>query len=71
MEGAIWSFVGPKAKNVSLEKKAEALGGAMLGPWTARRRRCQTLRAYLTGSRITGCAKDFMQNCRERIVGNP
>lgn len=65
----IWAFVGAKAKNVSLEKKAEGWGDAWT--WTAIDADTKLCVSYLVGGRTTGWAMDFMQDCRERITGNP
>ena len=65
----IWAFVGAKAKNVSLEKKAEGWGDAWT--WTAIDAESKLCVSYLVGGRTTGWAMDFMQDCREHIVGNP
>lgn len=65
----IWAFVGAKAKNVSLEKKQEGWGDAWT--WTGIDADTKLCVSYLVGGRSTGWAMDFMQDCRERIVGNP
>lgn len=65
----IWAFVGAKAKNVSLEKKQEGWGDAWT--WTAIDADTKLCVSYLIGGRSVGWATDFMQDCRERIVGRP
>lgn len=65
----IWAFVGAKAKNVSVEKKAEGWGDA----WTRTAIDADTKMcvSYLVGGRDTGWATDFMLDCASRIVGRP
>lgn len=65
----IWAFVGAKAKNVSVEKKAEGWGDAWT--WTAIDADTKLCVSYLVGGRSTGWAVDFMQDCAYRIVGKP
>jgi IS1 family transposase len=65
----IWAFCGAKAKNVSLEKKAAGWGDVWT--WTAIDADTKLCVSYLVGGRTTGWAMDFMEDCRERIVGNP
>ncbi len=65
----IWAFCGAKAKNVTLEKKAAGWGDVWT--WTAIDADTKLCVSYLVGGRTTGWAKDFMEDCRERIVGNP
>jgi len=65
----IWAFVGAKAKNVSVEKKAEGWGDAWT--WTAIDADTKLCVSYLVGGRDTGWATDFMVDCSERIIGHP
>jgi IS1 family transposase len=65
----IWAFVGAKAKNVSVEKKAEGWGDAWT--WTAIDADTKLCVSYLVGGRDTGWATDFMFDCAYRIVGRP
>lgn len=48
----IWAFVGAKAKNASLEKKAEGWGDAWT--WTAIDADTKLCVSYLVGGRDTG-----------------
>jgi IS1 family transposase len=65
----IWAFVGAKAKNASVEKKAEGWGDAWT--WTAIDADTKLIASYLVGGRDTGWATDFMLDCAYRIVGHP
>jgi IS1 family transposase len=65
----IWSFIGAKAKNATVEQKAEGWGDVWT--WTAIDADTKLCVSYLVGGRTTGWARDFMLDCRERIVGNP
>lgn len=61
----IWCFVGAKAKNVTPEKKQEGWGDT----WTWVRIDADTklVVSYLVGGRDGGWAKEFMQDCANRI----
>src|SRR6185312_12539334 len=61
----IWSFVGAKAKNTSLEKKAQGWGDTWT--WTAIDAETKLCVSYLVGGRDAGWAHDFMQDCANRI----
>jgi IS1 family transposase len=61
----IWSFVGAKAKNTSLEKKAEGWGDTWT--WTAIDADTKLCVSYLVGGRDSGWAHEFMQDCANRI----
>ncbi len=63
----IWSFVGAKAKNVSVEKKQEGWGDTWT--WTAIDADTKLCVSYLVGGRDAGWAYEFMQDCAERIKG--
>jgi len=65
----IWSFVGAKMKNTSEEKAAQGWGDVWT--WTAIDADTKLCVSYLVGGRTAGWANDFMEDCRERIVGNP
>ena len=65
----IWSFVGAKQKNASIEKKQEGWGDVWT--WTAIDADTKLCVSYLIGGRTMGWAIDFMLDCRERIVGTP
>ncbi len=65
----IWAFCGAKAKNVTLEQKAAGWGDVWT--WTAIDADTKMIVSYLVGGRTSGWAKDFMEDCRERIVGQP
>ncbi|MFL6315053.1 MAG: IS1 family transposase [Terriglobales bacterium] len=61
----IWSFVGSKAKNTSVEKKAEGWGDTWT--WTAIDADTKLCVSYLVGGRDSGWAHEFMQDCADRI----
>ena len=61
----IWSFVGSKAKNTRLEKKAEGWGDVWT--WTGLDADTKLCVSYLVGGRDSGWAQDFMQDCANRI----
>jgi IS1 family transposase len=61
----IWSFVGSKAKNTSMEKKAEGWGDTWT--WTAIDADTKLCISYLVGGRDAGWAREFMQDCADRI----
>ena len=61
----IWSFVGAKAKNTSLEKKAEGWGDVWT--WVGLDADTKLCVSYLVGGRDGGWAHDFMQDCANRI----
>ena len=65
----IWAFCGAKAKNFSLEKKAQGWGDVWT--WTVIDADTKLCVSYLVGGRSTGWAMDFMQDCRDRISNNP
>ena len=65
----IWAFVGAKKKNVTLEQKANGWGDVWT--WTAIDADTKLCVTYLIGGRDGGCASDFMQDCRSRIIGRP
>jgi IS1 family transposase len=61
----IWNFVGAKAKNVSVEKKAEGWGDTWT--WVALDADTKLCVSYLVGGRDAGWAKEFMEDCASRI----
>src|SRR5271163_1430202 len=61
----IWNFVGAKAKNVSVEKKADGWGDTWT--WTALDADTKLCVSYLVGGRDAGWAKEFMEDCASRI----
>ncbi len=63
----IWSFVGAKRKNVSIEKKEEGWGDVWT--WTAIDADTKLCVSWLVGGRDAGWALDFMNDCASRIVG--
>jgi IS1 family transposase len=65
----IWAFCGAKAKNVTLEQKAQGWGDVWT--WTAIDADTKLIVSYLVGGRTAGWANDFMMDCSDRIVGNP
>ena len=63
----IWCFIGAKAKNVKPEKKAEGWGDVWT--WTGLDADTKLCVSYLVGGRDGGWAKEFMQDCANRIKG--
>jgi len=63
----IWSFVGAKAKNTSLKKKAEGWGDTWT--WTAIDADTKLCVSYLVGGRDALSGDEFMQDCASRIRG--
>jgi IS1 family transposase len=61
----IWSFVGAKAKNVSVAKKQEGWGDVWT--WVGIDADTKLVVSYLVGGRDGGWAKDFMADCASRI----
>jgi IS1 family transposase len=61
----IWNFVGAKAKNVTLEQKAEGWGDTWT--WTALDADTKLCVSYLVGGRDLGWATEFMHDCAKRI----
>jgi IS1 family transposase len=61
----IWQYVGSKAKNTSLEKKA--IGWGDVWTWTAIDADSKLCVSYLIGGRDLGWANQFMQDCANRI----
>jgi IS1 family transposase len=61
----IWNFVGAKAKNVTLEQKAEGWGDTWT--WTAIDADTKLCVSYLVGGRGLAWAKEFMEDCASRI----
>jgi IS1 family transposase len=63
----IWCFVGAKAKNVYLDKKAEGWGD--IWTWVGIDADTKLVVGYLVGGRDAGWALEFMQDCADRIRG--
>ncbi|MGE0407076.1 MAG: IS1 family transposase [Candidatus Korobacteraceae bacterium] len=63
----IWSFVGAKAKNVSIEKKQEGWGDTWT--WIALDADSKLCVSYLVGGRDAGWAYEFMEDAASRIRG--
>ena len=63
----IWCFVGAKAKNVYLDKKAEGWGD--IWTWVGIDADTKLVVGYLVGGRDAGWALEFMQDCADRIKG--
>ena len=61
----IWSFVGAKAKNVTVEKKQEGWGDVWT--WVGIDADTKLVVSYLVGGRDGGWAHDFMEDCAKRI----
>ena len=61
----IWCFVGAKAKNASPEKKAEGWGDVWT--WVGIDADSKLVVSYLVGGHDSGWAKEFMQDCANRI----
>jgi IS1 family transposase len=63
----IWSFVGAKKKNVSIEKKQEGWGDVWT--WVGFDADSKMVVSYLVGGRDGGWGYEFMQDCADRITG--
>ena len=63
----IWSFVGAKAKNVTLEQKAAGWGDTWT--WAGICADSKLCVSYLVGGRSADWAIDFMKDCAARIKG--
>ncbi|MGO9083722.1 MAG: IS1 family transposase [Terriglobales bacterium] len=61
----IWQFVGAKNKNARPEKKA--VGWGDVWTWTGLDADTKLCVSYLVGGRDLGWAKEFMQDCANRI----
>lgn len=61
----IWSFVGSKEKNTSVEKKAEGCGDCWT--WTALDADTKLMISFCLGDRTLATAYDFMHDVAERI----
>jgi len=61
----IWSIIGCKRKNATAEKKAEGWGDAWT--WVGLDADTKLVVSYLVGGRDSGWARDFMQDCADRI----
>ncbi len=65
----IWSFVGAKKKNASVEQKQAGWGDVWT--WTALDADTKLCISYLVGGRDTGWATDFVWDIRQRVIGRP
>lgn len=65
----IWSFIGAKAKQVTVEQKEQGWGDVWT--WTAMDADTKLIVTYLVGGRTAGWADDFMKDCRVRIENDP
>jgi IS1 family transposase len=63
----IWCFVGAKAKNVTLEQKAQGWGDTWT--WTGLDADTKLCVSYLVGGRSANWAMEFMLDCAARIKG--
>jgi IS1 family transposase len=63
----IWCFVGAKAKNVTLEQKAQGWGDTWT--WTGLDADSKLCVSYLVGGRSVNWAIEFMLDCANRIKG--
>jgi IS1 family transposase len=63
----IWCFVGAKAKNVTLEQKAQGWGDTWT--WTGLDADTKLCVSYLVGGRSASWAMEFMLDCAARIKG--
>jgi IS1 family transposase len=61
----IWSFVGAKEKNCSVEMKAKGAGDAWT--WTAICADSKLIPCWFVGRRDAGCAYHFMHDLAERL----
>jgi IS1 family transposase len=62
----IWSFVGAKKKNTSLEKRQQGWGDVWT--WTAIDADTKLCLSWFVGMRDAGCAHEFMQDCASRVT---
>ncbi|HEX4309558.1 MAG TPA: IS1 family transposase [Acidobacteriaceae bacterium] len=65
----IWSFVGAKKKNVTLEQKVQGWGDVWT--WVGIDADTKLVVSYLLGDRGKDSAFAFILDCAERIVGRP
>ena len=63
----IWSFVGSKEKNTSIEKKAHGWGDCWT--WTALDANTKLMISFRLGDRTLATAYDFMHDVAERLAG--
>jgi IS1 family transposase len=63
----IWQFCGAKAKNVTLEQKAQGWGDTWT--WTGLDADTKLCLSYLVGGRSANWAMEFMLDCAARIKG--
>lgn len=65
----IWSFVGAKKRNASIEMKIQGWGDVWT--WVGIDADTKLCVSYLLGGRDSGSAHEFMLDCALRIVGRP
>ena len=65
----IWSFVGAKNKNATLEQKADGWGDVWT--WTAIDADTKLCVTYYVGDRGNLSARNFMKDAAARIIGKP
>ncbi len=65
----IWSFVGAKKKNVTLEQKVQGWGDVWT--WVGIDADTKLVVSYLLGNRGRDSAFAFILDCAERIIGRP
>ena len=63
----VWSFVGSKEKNTSIEKRAHGWGDCWT--WTALDADTKLMISFRLGDRSLNTAYDFMHDVAERLVG--
>jgi IS1 family transposase len=63
----IWAYIGAKAKNVRPEKKE--IGWGDVWTWVGIDADTKLVVSYLVGGRGADWAKDFMEDCADRIRG--
>jgi IS1 family transposase len=62
----IWSFIGAKAKNTRIEKKAK-FGWGDIWTWVGIDADTKLVVSYMVGNRDGGWAEEFMKDCASRI----
>ena len=63
----IWSFVGCKKKNATVEQKYQGWGD--IWTWVALDADTKLVVSYLVGGRDAGWAMEFMEDCASRVKG--
>jgi IS1 family transposase len=62
----IWCFIGAKAKNTRIEKKAK-FGWGDIWTWVGIDADTKLVVSYMVGNRDGGWAEEFMKDCASRI----